>query len=167
MNPFVFTPDLLTGLDDVDDQHRQIFAWGHEFFFGTTFGSGDEDVRNGVRFLARYVEVHFAGEQRAMEQAGYPDRDAHVAEHAAIGLRLRQILDASHQQGLTEGLKLELHFLLSSWFTHHIAVRDREMVAFLRASQVQHLPSWEDLVEGAPELPDWMQAALKGGGPPR
>ena len=160
-DPLQFTDDLLTGQADIDSQHAQIFAWANDLFFGTTQGTGEHDLRNGLKFFAAYVVSHFAAEQQAMAESGYPDTEAHVTEHVALRARVADLVEQMVVEGVTPRLKTEVHFTLSYWLVHHIQERDRALAAFLREAD-QDVPSVDDLLEDDVVLPDWMREAASG-----
>jgi hemerythrin len=76
-----FDPVLLTGVDDIDAQHRELFDRIRALLEASRHRRSREEVIRLLEFLGGYVVDHFAAEERTMQQAGYPKLEGHRAEH--------------------------------------------------------------------------------------
>lgn len=74
--------DLLTGVAEVDDQHKELFRRFGELLTACNQGKGGEEVLRLISFLDDYVVKHFTAEERIMRQHGYPDYLEHKQQFA-------------------------------------------------------------------------------------
>jgi hemerythrin len=136
MQRLVLTDELLTGLAAVDEQHNQLFAWGNALIFPEGGSLDALELRNGLRFLAAYVDFHFATEEAAMQAEGYERIDAHRWQHRHFRREIEQLHTRNDQQGPSEALALQLHYLLYDWFIGHIEFSDGDYAAWREANAV-------------------------------
>lgn len=64
MDRLRFTEDLITNISDVDDQHREFFAWGNLLLFPGRILKADDDVAIAIVLLSRYARYHFLAEEQ-------------------------------------------------------------------------------------------------------
>jgi hemerythrin len=86
-----------------------------------------------LRELADYTHAHFSEEERVMENAGYPNLEAHKKEHDCFLKRVFEIEEAMH---FGEGVTSLNTFcgLLEEWWRNHILLADRHYAPYLQAS---------------------------------
>jgi hemerythrin len=63
---------LETGIDEIDDQHRELFNRIDKLELAMYSGKGAAELKQLVEFLLSYVDEHFGSEERVMLDAGYP-----------------------------------------------------------------------------------------------
>ena len=129
------TQDLATGIHEIDEQHRDLFANVSALRDSMRLGNAGGALRT-MTFLERYTIDHFATEERWMEQASYPELAAHRAAHQGLVAEFLQRKAAFAQKGPTAALVLELSDWLGAWLKEHVAGPDRVMARYLR----DHLP---------------------------
>lgn len=130
-----WTQDLATGIHEIDEQHRDLFANVSALRDSMRLGNAAGALRT-MTFLERYTLDHFATEERWMELSGYPERAAHRAAHQALVAEFLQRKAAFAQKGPTAMLVLELSDWLGAWLKEHVAGLDCVMARYLR----DHLP---------------------------
>ena len=122
-----WTPNLSTGNDLLDDQHKAIFEWLAELESAAT----DERTLFGAYAITRlknFTRTHFAAEEALMKEAGYPGLAEHIAEHEAFRARLAEI----HLKSIGEDVSPETVRFLTDWLTHHIVETDMAYVPSLK-----------------------------------
>ena len=132
MQRLVLSDDLLTGVEAVDDQHRELFSWGNALLFPDGLVAGDQDFANGLKYVAAYVGFHFATEEHAMHSFGYERADAHLYQHKHFRREIHRLVDQAFRDGASRALKHQLHYLLQDWFVGHIRYSDGQFAAWLR-----------------------------------
>jgi hemerythrin len=132
MQRLLLTDELITGVEAVDEQHRQLFAWGNALLFPGSAELDATELNNGLIYLDAYVGFHFATEERAMHQAGYPRADAHHWQHTHFRREIRQLAERGLADGPSRPLALQLHYLLYDWFAGHIRFSDSQFAAWMR-----------------------------------
>jgi len=91
-------------------------------------------------FLSRYVEEHFADEEQAMEESGYPGFELHREMHHAFVKELVEVSARHAAQGTTPSFLLALANLFESWLTLHITRVDQKFGVYLRERQAGATP---------------------------
>ena len=82
--PFLLPPSLLIGLAEIDHEHQHLFEIVYQVETSTLSRQHVQDV---VASLAE----HFAHEEAAMRETGYPQRVEHAAHHRAVLARMQEI----------------------------------------------------------------------------
>ena len=127
---YVFSSEYLTGIDLIDDEHRQLFALVNEVHSlvndDLIFDKYDEIIRI-LTELRNYTEMHFHDEESYMEQINYADLDAQRRAHNAFIEKLVDInfeelenLDNNQQEYLQDVLDF-----LVKWLVNHILKMDK------------------------------------------
>lgn len=130
MQRLLLTADLLTGIDEIDDQHRGLYAWADRVLSEDPTGP-PVLTRGAMAFLAGYVHYHFDAEEFAMELFEYPDRDAHKAQHKAFRREVDILRSVAGRMGILHEVRVRLHYLFRDLLRDHIQQVDRPMAAFL------------------------------------
>jgi hemerythrin len=149
-----FDDSLETGQVDIDGHHRGLIDWSNELNDPRSNVVGAGKVREGMRFLARYVEFHFAAEERAMEGSGYPRLEAHRRAHTYFRRQVRALESELGPNNDPRTQALRMHMLMQDWFLQHIRNDDRDLAAWLRSHPVEEP---EEKVEDS--LQDFMEQA--------
>lgn len=117
---------LATGIELLDEQHREIFRW---------FGELDQAAAEQRTLLAvytmtrlnRYMRDHFAAEEAVMRAAGFPKLEQHVAEHRLF----RSTLSKLQIESVGRDITAETVEFLRTWLIDHICGHDMEYVPYL------------------------------------
>jgi len=109
---FTWTDDYLLGYGAMDQTHREFVT-----IVAALLGCEDAAVEGHLEAFARHAEAHFGEEDRWMEQTGFPPRDCHIEEHAAVMNSVRQVLEVVREGDAAEGRRLAR--ALADWFPGH------------------------------------------------
>jgi hemerythrin-like metal-binding protein len=141
MKPVKFTSDLLSGVNDIDSQHRALFERTNRLFTMLESTEAESNEYAMLDFLFGYIHYHLAAEETVMQNAGI-DGKAHAFQHDKLREETRELYREYKTKGsFDKGRQARLHFLIEFWFTNHIRYWDRILAEKLR----QALP--------APSLP--------------
>ena len=77
--PFVWTDAFLLGYGPMDDTHREFVEVVHAMQ-----QAADADLLAALDAFIAHAQAHFGSEDRWMEDTGFPPRDCHIKEHAAV-----------------------------------------------------------------------------------
>lgn len=132
---YQFTEDCLTGIETIDEEHRQLFAViGEAFTLLQKEGAQAAAARNLIQTLRKYAATHFAHEESYMEQIKDPELPRQQKEHREFADKVNGF---SPEEGMDEekGKELleELLEYLSRWLYHHILGSDI-MIGKIKAS---------------------------------
>ncbi len=127
----VWRPDLSTGIPGIDRQHEQLVA--NVTALRKAARAGDVGTAEGVlAYLERYAAEHFAAEEQAMWEAGYPDLDAHWSLHLAFATELAGRRAAYRDADAKVALLVDLGRWMDGWIEEHLLGADAAMARFLR-----------------------------------
>jgi hemerythrin len=96
-----------------------------------------EKVVSTWRALASFTRDHFAREERAMAQSGFPPLEAHRSEHQLLLAAMDSEVRTFEQGGDLERLTRYVAVALPAWFLEHIEKMDQVTSRFLSERVVQ------------------------------
>ncbi|BBA71330.1 bacteriohemerythrin [Geobacter sulfurreducens] len=124
--------DLLTGVVEVDDQHKELFRRFGELLTACNQGQGGEEVLRLFNFLDDYVVKHFAAEERIMRQHGYPDYLEHKQQHQGFTRRLEELKRQFRDEGAGLSLVITTNHVMIEWLSRHIEKMDKEIAKYVK-----------------------------------
>ena len=129
---FEWTDDLLTGVRDVDEQHKEIFVRINALLDALTRQKGKEEIGGFLDFLQEYVAYHFAAEEREMTGHKYPGLPGHEKEHEEFKKRICSLKRDFNEYGASTQLILMTVRSSCEWLIGHIKKTDRAMIEFMK-----------------------------------
>ena len=130
-----FDPILLTGVDEIDRQHRELFARVGALLEASRSRRSREFVLRTLEFLGEYVVEHFAAESRQMERSSYPLREAHEAEHRQFVKEIEVLRRELATEGPSSLFAIRVGNRVTEWLREHIYRTDRRLGAWLRGER--------------------------------
>ncbi|MCG8642773.1 MAG: bacteriohemerythrin [Desulfobacterales bacterium] len=126
---------LMTGLSQVDDQHKELVKMINELHRAMKMRLGNRETGQILARLADYTVYHFGYEQQLFDAHAYPDRENHSAVHDRL---VEQVLEykKEHDQGKA-ALSMDLMHFLTDWLKDHILKTDMQYVPYLREKGVE------------------------------
>lgn len=125
-----------TGNEEIDTEHRQLFAQMNRLFRACMQGSGADEIRPIAEFLGRYVRDHFAHEERVMAAQSCPVAEANKAAHRRFLTRYQSLCDelerisalpVEERSARYAGAAGRLQTDLCKWFSEHIVAIDTKL----------------------------------------
>lgn len=135
MKPIELTDDMITGIDDIDDQHRELFKWANEIASGEMM-EDDGKFLVALDNLGEYVYNHFRAEEYAMERYDFDGLDKHQGQHRRLYKEVNELIERFKYEGPSKGLKVELQYLVTDWYILHIKEWDKPFADFMRSKNV-------------------------------
>jgi hemerythrin len=130
-----WTSDLSVGVDEIDDQHKELFQRLNNLRIAMGQGKSRAEIGKTVKFLQDYVVEHFATEERHMGRYGYPAFGAHKAEHEAFikdfSAFKKKLENIEIHGGITSFLAIEMQRRLYDWLINHIGRIDKALGNYL------------------------------------
>ena len=127
-----FDPLLLVGDDEIDAQHRELFARIGQLLEASRSRRSREEVVRLLEFLGGYVVEHFAAEERRMERSAYPRIEGHRAEHRQLVRELEVLRHELKSEGPTNLFVIRVGNRVTEWLREHIYRTDRLLGEWLR-----------------------------------
>ena len=122
---------LAVGIAEIDDQHRDLIAMIDRISDQIARGEDQDSICRLIAELEAATTRHFADEERLMDAHGYPDAEAHKAEHRRM---LDDIRRYSDECVACDGNPKVVLGYLEHWFLRHIADADRRLGAAFAAA---------------------------------
>jgi hemerythrin len=135
INKVEWDTSLETGIEVVDEQHRQYFVLLNNYLEKASESplDGDEffDLLEKLDFLRQYAREHFATEELLMQEAGFPGYDTHRWEHQYFEHHVGELCEKLKADGFSLELAHDVNYYIIEWFVEHIRQVDMELVGFL------------------------------------
>lgn len=128
-NIFVWKPELSVNIVSIDSQHKNLLAIGGDLYDAISSGRGRVVCGKTLDRLVRCAGTHFAYEERLMLSHGYPDFEAHKAEHNALNKKVTQFQE-DFNSGSAE-ISIERLTFLKDWLDGHIQNSDSKYAPFV------------------------------------
>lgn len=137
MTSIAWTPGLTVGVEEIDNQHRDLFRNVNRFFEQVRDGNGN--LANLFSFLETYVKTHFALEEKYMSKfhvngEAYEDEKTHRAEHRAFLRDFSAYREEFLENGATPLLVDEFQKWITNWMSGHIGKTDKGLGRFLQSA---------------------------------
>jgi len=133
MSPLKWTEDLHVGHETIDEQHKRLFSIAADLVHAVEEGRGEAMLKEIFARLKDYTKYHFREEEAYMEQIGYPQTDAHAAQHAILIIRvgtLKRLIESGEPIS-PEGVGL----FLQDWIAQHIMQDDVDIEKYARSTR--------------------------------
>lgn len=117
-----WSDDLDVGVEDMNDQHKQILKYMNELY---DLAETDKDFKNAENLISKLGEVtvkHFREEEVFMEQTDYKAFDAHKQIHEDL---LKKFTGHVDRMGAKGELDHEFFSFLKLWLSAHIKGLDK------------------------------------------
>lgn len=131
MANILWSDELLTGIQEIDSQHRQLFVQISRFLDDCDRGQGPERLAETLAFFEDYVLSHFAAEEAVQRQNNYPRLNEHLQQHAELIKELHGFRSELEREGVSVNLVGTAMQFWADWFLGHIAGSDKAIADFL------------------------------------
>ena len=110
--PITWNDIFLLGYPPLDDVHEEFIDTLHAMQIAS-----DDKLPACLETLAIHAQGHFDQEDRWMQETGFPPRDCHIQEHAAVIASITLVRQRVGQGDLAEARRLAE--ALAEWFPSH------------------------------------------------
>jgi hemerythrin len=124
--------DLASGVNEIDDQHKEIFSRINSLLDAARQGKGKEDVGKVISFLGEYVVMHFGIEENYMNKFDYPEMQTHKSLHRAFVDDFLVLKGGFEKDGATSPLLIQLQHRVCDWLLSHIGKTDKALGGYLK-----------------------------------
>ena len=117
------------GIDSIDEQHRKLINLINQLITAVDYSTGEEFEREALAELVEYTKTHFIYEEGLMEDNGYPDFEAHRAQHRLMIAEVDVVLteyEKDHDLAMRHASDY-----LKDWLINHINGTDKQYSSFL------------------------------------
>jgi hemerythrin len=118
----------LVNINEVDIQHRKLFALANDVHDAVLLNAAGPALRRTLEELVKYTRYHFATEEKLMEDYRYPGLESHRLEHDTLTEQVLDFWDMYNEGKPVHSLEF-LNFL-KDWLVNHILIVDKKMGAY-------------------------------------
>lgn len=123
--------DLRIGVEQIDNQHKELLGRIDNLFEACNKGKGKEEVIKVIDYLGEYVVTHFSDEEDLQKKYAYPEYNNHKAMHTQFIKDFEVLKGSLNKDGVSPGLVIRMNKLLIDWLLNHIKKTDKELGAFI------------------------------------
>lgn len=127
-----WTQDLSVGVEEIDNQHKELISRVNKFFDAMKSGGSKEHVMEVLSFLESYVVTHFKDEEALQVKYIYPGYAAHRAIHQDFKQTVKQ-LRGEMEKSYTVATQSMVGMALTNWLVLHITKEDKAIGAYIRS----------------------------------
>ncbi|MTI96322.1 MAG: bacteriohemerythrin [Firmicutes bacterium] len=127
-----WTDALLTGVEEIDNQHKEMFRWINHLLDSCHQGRGTETVGEVLEFLEGYSRSHFAREEEIMLANNYDRYEEHKKQHQQFIENLAEVKGRFEAEGPGVHIVVITNRVIAGWLNTHIRRVDKPLGEFLR-----------------------------------
>ena len=127
-----WSPDLETGNDNIDSQHKQLIAYLNDLLDACVKGSDIDALSGNLNFLVNYAVRHFCDEEETQQKYGYPDYQNHKRMHESFKQTAEALMRDFEENGSSAELSKALYDTVAMWFIQHISREDKKIGEHIR-----------------------------------
>ena len=109
-----------TGNDDIDNQHKQIFAYLDDLEDHIENGASEKWVSDFMSALGLYTRSHFCFEEVCMRRAKCDVASQNKVQHGKLLVAFTAANQRFKSEGISDELLQQLRKFLTSWLVNHI-----------------------------------------------
>ena len=133
MPAIIWDASMSTGVQALDDQHKQVIAWLNDLLAAMLQGKGHAEIEGLLDQINSYTAAHFRHEEDCMARYKCPAAHKDAADHA----RISKVLGALNAEFERDGATAHLAVLLQTegirLFVGHIRRIDTQLYPCVRA----------------------------------
>ncbi len=118
---------MATGVQEVDEQHKDLIRHFNEFHEAMAHGKGQATALRLLGFLADYTETHFGCEEICMIKHHCPATAANLAAHNILRQEIARLRGHIKDDKLTIADLVQVERTLGAWIQDHICSVDIQL----------------------------------------
>ena len=135
MKKIVWNNSLSVGVDSLDQQHKSLIGLLNMQIKHSKDGQGLDDLKDMLKRLNKYSQIHFKSEEELFNRIGYPNAENHIKIHSSF---IKQL--DGYEKDLENGkigLPEEIKSFLQNWYLTHIKKEDSKYGKFLKENDLK------------------------------
>ncbi len=121
-------------IDIIDSEHQKLIGIINKLYENFKLVDKNELVKQLLKELWDYADVHFKREEKCFEKYDYPETDKHKEQHHVFMNKIKEV-----ENDFLNG-KINLFdqtFFLNKWFANHILVEDKKYAKYFENNNLQ------------------------------
>ena len=132
-----WTPQLETGDERVDAQHRRIFDLLNDLIMACADGSDAKRLRETLDFLVDYAIKHFVDEELLQMQYDFPEYKKHKRMHEGLTAQVVELVKRFEASGSSAELSKDVNRVLVAWLISHILKEDKKIAQHIKSLELK------------------------------
>jgi hemerythrin len=124
MPPIDWNEKYRVNVKEIDDEHKKLFLLLNKLQDGMNTGKSSEELGNALSELVDNTVLHFATEEKLMQQFSYIGFVEHKRVHDDLIAEAKELQEKFSQGRIV--LSEEVSVFLSDWLTEHIIDMDKK-----------------------------------------
>ncbi|MDX9689167.1 MAG: hypothetical protein EOM37_07195 [Proteobacteria bacterium] len=122
--------DMKLGIPIIDEEHERLVLLINRLYGAAQDGDKPSVVQSVFDEMKGYADCHFEHEVKLFSLTDYPDKLAHIREHAELSERIVALESVVRQNDMEKAGSELMHFLLD-WLIKHTQDSDAKYVPYL------------------------------------
>lgn len=130
MERLSLTPDLMVGIELIDNQHKELIDRINKFIDAISVSDRNvlaSELENIFDFMLDYAQTHFSDEENLMAQHKCPILDIQKMQHQFFVMEARKLKFDLKTKGLTSEIIQKSQRILVEWVKSHISGMDKKI----------------------------------------
>lgn len=128
-----WTRDYSVHVEQIDEQHRELFRRFNDLLEAMWDGKGKEAVRESLQFLGDYTVSHFEHEELLMSQHDYPHYRTHKSIHDGFVEEVKEFMARCGSLDLDTDVVAGVALKMGDWVKDHVKRVDVQFGELLRS----------------------------------
>jgi hemerythrin-like metal-binding protein len=123
---FEWDDSFLTGLEDIDKQHKKIFKYLNSIYDYNKINQGDREIIKKVHSFLEFIFNHFDYEEDLIKKYNLPQGDEHIREH----IKFKEVVETIFEKYASSPYALAFEFckFVKEFYSTHITFFDKVLV---------------------------------------
>lgn len=127
MLTITWEPSMATGVESVDDQHKQLITWLNDLLAAMSQGKGRAEIAGLLDQLGNYAGTHFGHEEACMAKYQCPVAAQNIAQHKEFIATFTSFREEFERDGASAHLVVRVETELMKWLSSHIKRTDTQL----------------------------------------
>jgi hemerythrin len=132
MSTISWDPSMTTGVEALDNQHKQLITWLNDLLEAMSMGRGRAEVDGLLDKLGGYAVMHFGHEEDCMTKFNCPVAAKNVTAHQEFVATFTNLREDFEKNGASAHLVVRVESELMRWLTGHIKGTDTQLAPCVR-----------------------------------
>ncbi len=124
MTPLKWDEKYILNVKEIDDEHKNLFSLFNRLQDGMNTGKSRAELEHALSDLIDNTVLHFATEEKLMQQFSYIGFVEHKRVHDALIAEAKELQENFSQDRIE--LSEQVSVFLSGWLTDHILDMDKK-----------------------------------------
>ncbi len=134
MDILEWNENFLTGLSDIDNQHKKIFKYLKSIYEYNKINPESQEILQKIHSFLAFMEQHFEFEEALIDKYHLKNGDEHKKEHAFFKERIKEIFGVYGTSPYA--LIFELCKFVKDFYSSHIIFYDKTLVKEIKKNSL-------------------------------